>query len=264
MPKYCPCCHTLVVHTEEEVAVRCPNKECPEQKLGRLIFFVSKDAMDIGHLGEKALEQLFTRKLVQTPADIYRLTVEDLEKLEGFKEKSIRNVMQSIEASKQCTLARLILALGIKYVGEGTAEDLAEAARDMPTLMQMSEEQLLEIDGVGEKVAKAVFEFFQQEENRKEIRALQELGVRPKTTQFLGDPTHLFYGKTFVLTGTLAHYTRSQASMLIKEKGGKVAATVSSKIDYLLVGEDPGSKVERAQKLHVPLMTEEEFQRWIR
>ncbi len=263
MPHKCPVCETSVVHVEGEVAVRCPNPECSEQVLRKIIFFASKDAMDIGHLGEKATEQLFQKGLIKNASDIYLLNEQKLSSLEGFKEKSIHNLLASIEASKKCSLARFILALGIKYVGEGTAEDLAHTAQTVEKLSEMSQEELLEIEGVGEKVAESVHEFFQDSHNKKEIERLLERGVQPAAPKTSFDQAHPFYGKSFVLTGTLQDYSRTQATNLIKEKGGKVASSVGSKVDYLLFGEDPGSKWEKAKKLKIMLLTEEEFKKML-
>jgi DNA ligase (NAD+) len=263
MPHHCPSCSATVVHTQGEVAVRCINPECPEQILRKIIFFASKDAMDIGHLGEKVVEQLFSSGLIRRSSDLYTLTESDLMRLEGFKEKSVHNLLQSLEKSKSCSLSRFILALGIKYVGEGTAEDLAQAALSIEKLAEMSQDELKQVEGVGEKVAEAVFEFFANPHNRQEIDHLLKRGVHPTALVISADPSHPFYGKTFVLTGTLAHYTRSVASNLIKERGGKIASTVGAKVDYLLYGDDPGSKWEKAKKLKVALLSEEEFQKML-
>ena len=261
MPKNCPCCSSSVVHIEGEVAVRCPNKECPEQKLGRIVFFASKDAMDIGHLGGKALENLFYKGFISSASDIYKLTEKELSQIEGFKEKSVRNILESIEKSKECTLSRFVLALGIKYVGEGTAEALAKVALDIHVLAKMSLEELRQIEGVGDKVAQAVHEFFASKENQKEVENLLGYGVAPALLTASFDPTHPFYEKTFVLTGSLQDLTRSQASNFIKEKGGKISSSVSSKVDYVLVGEEAGSKLEKAVKLGISLLTEVEFKK---
>lgn len=261
MPEVCPVCHAKVLHMPGEVAIRCPNKDCSEQRLSKIQFFASKDAMDIDHLGEKVVAQLFHKGFVKCVSDIYRLTEKELCQLEGFKQKSIHNLLQSIKASKECTLARLILALGIKYVGEGTAEALANAALDIHTLMQMSLEELIEIEGVGEKVAEAVHEFFKDKEHLQEIRDLLALGVKPAPIEKVSDTGHPFYGKTFVLTGTLSHFTRSEASSKIKEKGGKISSSVGPSTDYVLAGEEAGSKLDRARKLAIAILTEEEFEK---
>ena len=259
MPKHCPCCNADCVHVEGEVAVRCPSKECPEQKLGRIVFFASKDAMDIGHLGEKALRNLFHKGFITCSSDIYRLKEQELAQIEGFKEKSIRNILDSIEKSKKCSLPRFILALGIKYVGEGTAEALAKSALDIHVLAKMSMEELMQIEGVGDKVAQAIQEFFSKEDNQKEVERLLECGVLPEVLKTAYDKSHPFYEKTFVLTGSLQNLTRSQAANFIKERGGKISSSISAKVDYVLVGEEAGSKLEKALKLGLPLLTSEEF-----
>jgi DNA ligase (NAD+) len=260
MPTHCPSCGNLVVHVEGEVAVRCPNTEgCPQQNLRKIVFFASKDAMDIGHLGEKVVEQLVEKGLVKRLSDIYSLTEEELLQLEGFKEKSAKNLLASIDKSRSPTLARLILALGIKYVGEGTAECLAEKAGDIETLAQLSKEELEEIDGVGEKVAQAVVEYFSTPANVKEIIQLLQKGVTPLKITKVECTDHPFYGKIFVLTGTLLNYTRTQASEFIKARGGKVSGSVSQNTDFVLAGDEAGSKLDKAKKLKVAILTEEEF-----
>jgi DNA ligase (NAD+) len=260
MPHNCPSCGAQVIHVEDEVAVRCPNRSgCREQLLRRIVYFASKDAIDIGHLGEKVVEQLVVKGLVKTVSDIYSLTESDLYTLEGFKEKSVHNLLASIEKSRHPTLARFILSLGIKYVGEGTAELLAIRAKDIETLAQMSREELEEIDGVGEKVADAVVEYFKDKHNVSEILTLLQKGVTPKEVITSHRTDHLFSGKTFVLTGTLSGYTRTEASLLIKERGGKVSGSVSTSTDYVLAGEEAGSKLDKAKKLHIEILSEEQF-----
>ncbi len=260
MPKTCPSCGHRVVHAEGEVAVRCPNTEgCEQQQIRRIAFFVCKEAMDIDHLGEKVVEQLVKKELVHSVSDIYTLTEKDLAKLEGFKEKSIQNLLESIDKSRHVSLAKFILALGIKYVGKGTAEDLAMAAGDMDTLSKMSFEELQEIEGVGEKVAQAVVDYFSESKHLKEIHALLKNGVEPQAPKRTVRKDHEFYKKVFVLTGTLENYSRSEASDLIKERGGKVTGSVSQKTDYVLAGEDPGSKLDKARSLKIPVLTEKQF-----
>ncbi len=262
MPTRCPSCGSKVVQSEEEVAVRCPNSwDCEEQKIRRLIFFASKDAMDIEHLGEKVVEQLVRKGLVNAYADFYHLTEKDLAKLEGFKEKSINNLLESIDRSRKVSLSRLILALGIKHVGEGTAELLAERAQDLDTLSQMTVEELKEVEGIGDVVAESVRDYFSNPHAKKEIQALLKAGVEPEAPHRVRRTDHVFYNKNFVITGALANYGRSEAAALIKERGGKVIGSVSSKTDYLLVGEDPGSKLDKAKTLKVPLLTEKDFEK---
>lgn len=259
MPEHCPSCGHAVVHVESEVAVRCPNLHCSEQRLRRLIHFAGKSALDIDGLGERMMEQLMERGLVTLPSDIFQLTAEDLAQLEGFKEKSIHNLLTSIEKSKQVTFPRLIMALGIKHVGVGTAELLAERAGDLEGLAAMTEEQFLGIPGIGPIVAEAVVAYFKDEHNREEIARLIGSGVVPHKVERKKHAHHAFSGKSFVLTGTLERYTRDEAADLIKERGGKVSETVSKKTDYVLVGESPGSKLDKARKLGVAILSEADF-----
>ena len=260
MPAKCPSCGSPVIHVEGEVAVRCPNSEsCPEQQLRRLVYFAGKDAMDIDNLGEKVVEQLFNKGFVRTPSDIFRLSEKEVSQLDNFKAKSIYNLLTSIEKARDVPFARFIMALGIKYVGSGTAEALAIKAGDIQHLMQMTQEDLLKIEGVGEKVAGAVCEYFAEAKNREEVEKLLEYGVKPQSMQMTTFEGHTFNGKTFVLTGTLQKYSRNEAAALIKERGGKVTDSVSKKTDCLLAGESAGSKLEKAQTLGIKILSEEEF-----
>ena len=260
MPKTCPSCGSHVIQSQEEVAVRCPNtKGCPEQQMRRIMYFASKDAMDIEHLGEKVVEQLFNKKLIKSFVDIYALEPDHLAKLDGFKEKSIQNLLMSIDKSRKVSLARFILALGIKYVGEGTAEVLAETAGSIEKLSSMSVEQLKEIQGIGERIAHSVVEYFKDPANLKEIETLLMMGVIPETSHIERRTDHAFSGKIFVLTGALKDYSRQSAAALIKERGGKVTGSVSAKTDFVLAGDDPGSKLEKAKELDVKIIFEDEF-----
>lgn len=260
MPSKCPSCGAAIVKVENEVAFRCPNSShCPEQQLRRLIYFAGKDSMDIEHLGEKVMEQLFTKGFVRSPSDIFFVKREQLEQLENFKEKSINNLMASIDQARDVSYARFIMALGIKYVGSGTAETLAVKSGDIQHLMEMSKEELLKIEGVGEKVANAVCDHFADPKNRQEVEKLLEGGVKPKTIKHMAFGGHAFNGKTFVLTGTLEKFTRSEAAALITERGGKVTDSVSKKTDYVLAGENAGSKLEKAQTLGIKILKEEDF-----
>lgn len=259
MPTHCPICGTEVIRREGEVAVRCPNRTtCGGQNLRRISFFASKNAMDIDHLGPEIVKKLIEIGFVSRISDLYRLTENELTQLEGFKEKSIHNLLASLEASKKVTLARFIFAIGIPYVGEGTAQLLADAAGSIERLKEMSEDGLCEIDGVGDKVAKSIVEFLSDEKHLKEIEELLELGVQP-TAAHKKIAGHAFAGKTFVLTGSLEEFTRTEAANLIKERGGKVSSSVSKKTDFVLVGEDPGSKYDKAQKLGVAILDEKSF-----
>lgn len=261
MPARCPSCDTPVIRVPNEVAVRCPNHEsCPEQCLRRLVFFASKQAMDIDTLGEKVMEQLFNKGFVRRPADIYALTADQLYQLEGFKKKSVDNLLKSIDHSRHVTLGRFILALGIKFVGTGTAELLAQRAGTIQRLMQMDKEALLQIEGVGEKVADAFLEYLSDSANQEEIQLLLERGIAPQVLSVQDFSGHPFYGKTFVLTGSLSSYTRDRAAALIRERGGVIGSSVTKKTDYLVAGESPGSKYDKAVQLGIAILNEVQFQ----
>ncbi|MEM7174642.1 MAG: NAD-dependent DNA ligase LigA [Chlamydiota bacterium] len=260
MPTHCPICGTEVVRAEKEVAVRCPNRtDCGGQNERRIAFFVSKKALDIDHLGPEIIKKLIDAKCINRPSDIYRLTADDLSGLEGFQEKSIANLLKSIERSKTTTLARLIFALGIPYVGERSAELLAEHAQSFDALKKLSLEELCEIDGVGPKVAESICTYLADEAHLAEVEALFQLGVVPKPPN-KKRTNHALTGKTIVLTGTLEAYTRSEAGNLIKERGGKVSASVSQRTDYVVAGSEPGSKLDKAKKLGVEILDEKAFQ----
>ncbi|PWU13128.1 MAG: DNA ligase (NAD(+)) LigA [Chlamydiae bacterium] len=260
MPLFCPSCGSKVVHYEGEVAMKCPNtKNCPEQVMRKVLFFASKDAMNIEHLGDKVIKQLIEKKLIKSAADLYRLTREDLAQLEGFKEKSIQNLLNSIDKSRRISLERFILALGIKYVGEGAAELLAQAARTMDRLLRMHTDELQQIQGIGEKTAIAIVEHFKDPDHLQEIQALLKAGIKPQSMQTIQIENHCFANKIFVLTGTLKEYSRTEATLLIKERGGRVTNSVSRNTDYLLTGEDPGSKLAKAQEYKVHILNEQAF-----
>lgn len=260
IPDKCPICQTPVIRLEKEVALRCPNEACPQQVLRQIVFFVSKVAMDIDGLGERIVEQLMDLKFVKRPSDIYTLTEEQLYQLEGFKKKSVDNLLASLEKSKNVSLAKFIMALAIKHVGAQTAEDLAIRTQDIKVLMELNSQELLKIEGIGERVAESIQNYFADPLKREEIEKLLALGVHPHLEKKIAITGHAFQGKTFVVTGTLAKYTRSEVASLIKERGGKVTDSVSKKTDYLVAGEDPGSKLEKAQKFAVKILSLEEFE----
>jgi DNA ligase (NAD+) len=258
LPLECPCCKARVQRTEGEVAVRCPNPECPDQIKGQLQFFASKGAMDIEGLGEKVVAQLVDRKLVRSAADLYRLSAQDLSQLDGFKEKSIQNLLTGIADSRAQPLSRFILALGIKQVGVSTAEDLAATAGSLEGFLNLTAEQLEAIEGVGPVVSESVLTFLAQQ--RPLIEELIAVGVTPAAPERVRQD-HAFSGKTFVLTGTLQRHTRSSATALIKSLGGKVAGSVSKQTDVVVAGEEAGSKLTKAQSLGIPVWDEDEFDR---
>lgn len=259
MPKRCPVCSSEVIHVPEEVAFRCVNPNCSGQQLRKLIYFASKAAMDIENLGIRVMEILFEKGFVVKPSDIYKLNESMLSQLDGFKEKSIKNLLQSIEKSKKCPFDKFIMALGIKYVGAETADLLANFAKDIETLKNISKDELLSIEGIGDKVADSVIEYFKDEKNLDEINELLNNGVEPQKPKGIIKIGHVFENKTFVLTGTLKTYSRDEATKLIKERGGKTSSSVSVKTDYVLSGEEAGSKLDKAKKLGIKILTEDEF-----
>lgn len=258
MPENCPVCHSKVIHKEGEVAIRCLSKDCQGQSLRALIFYASKPALDINHLGSSIVKNLYEKGLVISIPDLYKLTEKDLEGLEGFKEKSIKNLLASIEKSKNCTLTRFIMGLQIPHVGSETADLLARKGKDLDGIKKLSYDDLLEIEGIGEKVAKSIVDYFSEIENQKMIGELLSLGVCPqKIVEKL--EKSFFSDKTFVLTGSLQMFTRDEVKDHIRNLGGKISSSVSKNTDYVLVGESPGSKYEKAKELGVPLLSEKEF-----
>ena len=256
IPQKCPVCGSEVVHPEGEVAIRCPNKMCPARLKWRLKYFASRDAMDIDHLGESTIDKLLDEGLVENIADLYFLKKEEIINLEGFKEKSAQNLVESIEKSKQQDLSRFIYGLGIRHVGKYAAQLLASKYNSIDELAKVSPEKLKEIDGLGEKTAEAVGSFFATEENLNLINRLKDIGVKTKEEKKDNLPLN---GKKFVFTGGLSTLSRPEASDLIKQKGGIVTSSVGKDVDYVIVGDKPGSKYEKAKKLGVNIISEEEF-----
>ncbi len=261
IPKKCPVCSSYVVRTLDEVAVRCPNKQCPARLKWRIEYFASRDAMDIDHLGGQTVDKLIDKGLVDTIADLYQLTKEGLMKLEGFKEKSAQNLVDSIEHSKHQGLARLIYGLGIRHVGKFAAQLLASQYSSLDALAEVSAEELLKIPGLGEKTAEAIATFFATEENQELIHKLKKIGI--KTKQDASNEALPLRGKKFVFTGGLQTLSRPDASDLVMKKGGMVASSVGKDIDYVVAGIDPGSKYEKAKKLGLKIIDEEELKRLV-
>jgi DNA ligase (NAD+) len=263
MPIFCPSCNTLLIRDEKEVAWRCPNHmHCPEQCIRGLTHFVGKDGLDIEHVGEKLIRALFEKGIVKTPSDLFTLTKEALITLEGIKDKSAENILAGIKAAKTPAFESLIMALGIRYVGKGTAKRLAETALTIDRLKDISVEELESIEGVGCEVAASVYTAFHEASFLAEVSALFKEGVVPLVQkERILITGHLFSNATFVLTGTLSSMTRTEAAKRIESCGGIVTETVSKKTSYLVVGESPGSKLDKAKKLGVPILTEHELLR---
>ena len=256
MPDKCPVCGAKVVKKEGEVAVRCPNKNCPAQIRALLRHFASKSAMDIEGLGEKIIDLLVEKGLVKEIPDIYYLKLEDLLRLPGFQLRSAKNLLDAIERSKKTTLARFIYALGIRYVGEQTAQILADHFKSLDRLMNATLQELLSIKGIGEKTARSIKAFFEDERNIRNIERLLEAGITFEEVKPKESP---IAGKTFVFTGALKSMTRDKAKQLVLERGGRVASQVSRNVDYVVVGESPGSKLAKAKQLGIKTINEEEF-----
>jgi len=257
-PTECPVCGSAAFRPEGEVVSRCTNSACPARLKEGLLHYGSRRAMDIEHLGEAVADQLVNRGLVGNFADLYGISVDQLAELERLAEKSARNLHTAIQGSKGRGLARLLFALGIRYVGENVARILAAEFGTMDKLAHASEEQLAAIHGIGPRIAKSVALFFQQPDNRNLIALLQRVGVKMEEASS-ASPKPLL-GKTFVLTGGLERMTRDEAKAAIQRLGGRVASSVSKKTDYVVVGTDPGSKHEDAKRLKVPTMDEKAFQ----
>jgi DNA ligase (NAD+) len=260
VPKKCPVCGTEVVRPEGEVAIRCPNKMCPARLKWRIKYFAARDAMDIDHLGGQTIDKLIDEGLIDNIADLYSLKKEDIFKLEGFKEKSAQNLINSIEKSKQQDLYRLIYGLGIRHVGKYAAQLLASEYGSIEKLINATEEELKQIDGLGDKSAEAIATFFATDANMNLIKRLEEIGVKTKTEK---KKNLALSGKKFLFTGGLSSMSRPEASDLVKQKGGIVASSISKDIDYVVSGEKPGSKFEKAKKLNLKIINEKEFKRII-
>lgn len=259
-PTHCPVCNTALYKPEEDAVWRCINLTCPAQIVEGIIHFVSKDAMDIRSFGEANVRKFYELGFLKTIPEIYTLPYEEISKLDGFGEKSIAKLKQAIEDSKKQPLNRIIYALGIRYVGETTAKTLANAVEHLLQFTRFTEEQLMQLEDVGVKVAKTVYEFFHNKENVHLLEQLESLGVQLKNEKKEMASGGNLNGQSFLFTGSLARLKRSEAEMLVENNGGKIISGVSSKLNYLVVGEDAGSKLEKAKKLgNVKIITEEEF-----
>ncbi|HEX3820940.1 MAG TPA: NAD-dependent DNA ligase LigA [Candidatus Sulfotelmatobacter sp.] len=258
-PEKCPVCGTRVVRTEGEVDYRCVNANCPAKLLGTILHFASRGVMNIDGMGESLVTQLIERGLVRNVADIYDLTKDNLLSLERFADKSAQNILDEIENSKRLPLERVIYGLGIRMVGERTAQFLAEHFGSMEAIENASVEELQDVGEVGPKIAESIAEFFSNPANQKLVDRLRQAKLTLKGEK--KERGTKLAGKTFVLTGTLAHFTRDEAKKLIEDAGGKVAGSVSKKTDYVVAGADAGSKLDRAKELGVAVIDEKEMEK---
>lgn len=260
-PKKCPSCGSPLIKPEEEAIWRCDNADCPAQTEERTIHFVSKDAMDIDGLGRSIIIDFIERKFIKNIEDIYRLPYSDILTLEGWGEKSVENLKKGIEESKGRPIWRLLNAFGIRHVGVTTSKDIASHIKTVLDLEKLSVEDLTNIEGIGPKVAQSIFDFFQTPSNIHLIKALEHLGVniqnRPEDSLAKNNKLE---GKTFLFTGSLQQFTRDRAKQLVEENGGKLLSGVSANLNYLVVGEDAGSKLAKAKKIpSITVLTEDEF-----
>jgi len=262
MPEKCPECGSRIHKSPDEVAYRCVNAACPAKRKESLIHFAGRHAMNIDGLGEKIVDQLVDTGLVRDPADLYTLQLDDLVPLERMAEKSAQNLLDEIEASKKSGLARLVYALGIRFVGERTGQLLAEHFQSLHEIVEADQEKLTEVHEVGPKVAASITEFFSEPANRKLVAKLEKAGVRMTAERRAPRDTRLA-GKTFVFTGGLERHSREQAGEIVVSHGGKVGNSVSKKTDYVVVGSDPGSKFDQAKKLGVEILDEAGFEKLV-
>lgn len=261
MIKNCPMCNTSLIKKDSQVDYYCPNNKCPARHIESLIHFVSRDAMNIDGLGDRIIEDFYNFKYIGNLADIYSLKdhQKDLTRLEGYGDKSVTNLLEAIENSKNNSLERLLFGLGIPHVGAKTAKLLAMRYQTMENLMQTDEEELINIPDIGQIIAKSVVDYFSDEHNKAIVEELKELGIN---MTYLGKKVEVneeFSGKSFVLTGTLTRFTRDEAKEKIESLGGKTINSVSKKTSVVIVGENPGSKYKKAQELDIEIWTEEEF-----
>ena len=263
-PTHCPECGDALYKPEGEAVWRCININCPAQVVERIIHFVRKDAMDIRSLGEANVRRFFELGWLSDVPGIYTLPFDKIAELEGFGKKSITNLQTAIEASRTQPLHRLLFGLGIRYVGETTAKILAQAVDHLLDFKNFTPEQLLELEDVGPKVAGSVFQFFHNEDNLQMLEHLEALGLTLKNAHKSAPADGSLKDQTFLFTGTLSHMTRSEAEALVEQNGGKILGTVSSKLNYLVVGEDAGSKFEKAKKItSIRILSEVEFMKLV-
>lgn len=257
MPKTCPACGEPLFREEGEAALRCISAECPAQVVRRIIHFASRDAMDIEGLGSEIVEQLINEKLIYDVSDLFSLKFDDLVSLERFAEKSAQNLLDSIKRVKGNSLERLIFGLGIRHIGVKAAKLLAKNFKNIDGIIAAAEDEILKINDFGAVMAKSVKDYFSEKTNLDLIDKLKEYGVN---TEYIGtENSELLTGKTFVLTGTLENLKRNEAKALIENNGGKVSGSVSKKTDFVVAGEDAGSKLQKAQQLGISIISEEEL-----
>jgi DNA ligase (NAD+) len=262
-PKKCPSCNSKLVRPEGEAIWRCVNASCPTQAKQRIIHYVSKQAMDIEGLGSKIVDKLYEEGLLQSIPDIYELDYERIQQMEGFGKKSVSNLKKSVEASKDRPIHRLIYALSIPLVGSDTARTLADSVECVTELKSKSRDDLMELRDIGNTVADSVHNFFDRKENIRIVEQLEDAGVRVCKSQKEKEKKDTLEGLTFVFTGGLENYTRDEAKELVESLGGRAVGSVSGNVDYVVRGEEPGSKLEEAEERGINIIDEDEFEQLI-
>lgn len=263
-PKFCPSCNSNLIH-EGEIILRCPNAQCEAKVKKHIEFFASRDAMNIIGLGEAIIEKLFSLKKIKSIEDIYELKKEDFDEIEGFGEKSINNLLNSIEESKKRAFSRVLFALGIENIGSFTANLIVDHFPSVDKIIEAQLEDFLDINGIGEKIAHSLYEYFRKEENLKRIEFLKEKGLIFEEKSKEG----IFSGSNFLFTGELSKYTRNQVKDLIQKNGGNFVNSVSKKLNYLIIGNNPGSKLKKAEKLNsegsaISIINEDDFEKLLK
>ncbi|TET51212.1 MAG: NAD-dependent DNA ligase LigA, partial [Actinomycetota bacterium] len=260
MPDTCPVCGSKAVRPEGEVALRCASIACPAQQFEKIVHFAAKGGMDIDGLGPAIVEKLLENHFIKDVSDIYYLQYEDIFSLENFKEKSTKNLLDSIEESKKKPLSRLLFALGVRFVGSHTSDVLADCFGDMDSLAGAGSDDIESINEIGPRIAQSVVDFFAGEQNMEVIAKLRAAGLNFGGGKRKITEKKAFSGKTYVLTGKLQNYSRDRAREIIENYGGRVTSSVSKSTDFVLAGEDAGSKLEKAGKLGIRIISEEEFE----
>ncbi|MEI8377478.1 MAG: helix-hairpin-helix domain-containing protein, partial [bacterium] len=258
-PTHCPSCNTPLIKPKGEVNLYCPNQlGCPAQLKARFEYFISKDAMNIDGVGPAIIEQLLSKDMIKNPADLYTLSKDDFLKLDLVKEKSAANIFNAIQESKSRPLNKFLTAIGIRFVGKETADILSQNFTSIDELQNASKEDLAKLDGIGEKIASSIENFFKEEKNLSILAKFKEVGINPTEVK-AEKASQTFGGKTFVVTGTLSSMGRSEAQDEIKSHSGKVTSSVTKNTDFLVVGENPGSKYQKALDLGVIILDENQF-----
>ncbi|QCX33093.1 NAD-dependent DNA ligase LigA [Caloramator sp. E03] len=264
MPSKCPECGGDVVREEGEAALRCTNISCPAQLKRSIIHFASRDAMNIEGLGPQIINLLMENNLIHDAADLYYLKFEDIVNLERMGKKSAQNLIDAIERSKGNDIDKFIFGLGIRYIGSKAAKNLAKYFKKIDNLLKSSYEELIQVEEIGDKMAQSIISFFKEEHNKNLIEKFKNAGINFELLEKEDNKNKIFEGLTFVLTGSLSRYTRKEAESIIESLGGKVSSSVSKKTNYVLAGEDAGSKLKKAQELQIKIISENEFEDMIR